>query len=122
MDRRKELKQQYKETERPAGVYQIKNTKNQKAFVDSTMNLKTMNGKLLTLRLGSHYNRLLQEEWNQFGEEAFVFEVLETLKKKEDGYFDAKDELKNWNKSGWISFSLMVSADITKLKRNGAEW
>ncbi|MEW9670060.1 GIY-YIG nuclease family protein [Ammoniphilus sp. 3BR4] len=94
MDRRKELKQQYKETERPAGVYQIKNTKNQKAFVDSTMNLKTMNGKLLTLRLGSHYNRLLQEEWNQFGEEAFVFEVLETLKKKEDGYFDAKDELK----------------------------
>ncbi|WP_134703223.1 GIY-YIG nuclease family protein [Ammoniphilus sp. YIM 78166] len=94
MDRKKELKLQYRETETEAGVYQIKNTRNQKILIDSTTNFKTMNGKLLQLRLGSHLNRSLQEEWKQFGEEAFVFEVLEVLKKKEEGYFDAKDELK----------------------------
>ncbi|WP_240675946.1 GIY-YIG nuclease family protein [Ammoniphilus sp. CFH 90114] len=94
MDRKKELKQQYKEREQQAGVYQIKNTKNQKVLVDSAVNLKTMNGKLLQLRVGSHMNRALQEEWKQFGEDSFVFEVLEILKKKEEGYFDIKDELK----------------------------
>jgi len=44
MDRKKELKLKYKETKPQAGVYQIKNTRNQKIFVGSTMNLKTLNG------------------------------------------------------------------------------
>ncbi|HJV45865.1 MAG TPA: GIY-YIG nuclease family protein [Bacillota bacterium] len=94
MDRKKELKQQYKETTKEAGVYQIRNLKNEKVFIDSSMDLKTMNGKLFTLRNGGHYNRMLQADWNQFGEEAFVFEVLETLKQPEYGYVDPKDELK----------------------------
>jgi hypothetical protein len=37
---------------------------------------------------------MLQQEWREFGAEAFVFEVLEVLEKKEDGYFDIKDALK----------------------------
>ncbi|MEH7749426.1 GIY-YIG nuclease family protein, partial [Neobacillus drentensis] len=36
MDRKKELKQLYKETPVEAGIYQIKNTKNQKSFIAST--------------------------------------------------------------------------------------
>jgi len=93
MDRKKELKQQYKETKIIAGVYQIKNTKNNKVLIESTRNLQTINGKKFMLKMGSHPNKALQAEWNSFGEEAFVFEVLETLKEKQDGYFNVKDEL-----------------------------
>ncbi|MED0675927.1 DUF2087 domain-containing protein [Aneurinibacillus thermoaerophilus] len=101
MERKKELKRLYKEWKPQAGVYQIKNTKNQKIFIDSTMNLKTINGKKFALNLGGHVNKSLQEDWNRFGEEAFVFEVLETLKVKENGYFNAKDALKKL-KQKWL--------------------
>lgn len=93
-ERRKELIQQYKEIKIEAGVYQIKNTKNGKVFVASTVNLKTMNGKRMMLDGGGHKNKKLQEEWKKFGKEAFVLEVLEVLKEKEDGYFDRAGELK----------------------------
>ncbi|MCR8630509.1 GIY-YIG nuclease family protein [Paenibacillus radicis (ex Xue et al. 2023)] len=93
MDRRKELVQQYKEIKTEAGIYQIKNNINQKILVASTNNLRSLNGKTLMLKLGSHRNQQLQKEWNEFGESAFGIEVLEVLVKKE-GYFDEKDELK----------------------------
>ena len=101
MDRRKELIQQYKEMKIEAGVYQIKNTKNQKVFVASTPNLKTMNGKPMMLCGGGHKNKKLQEEWDKFGEEAFVFEALEVLKEKEESYFDKTGELKKLEKK-WL--------------------
>jgi hypothetical protein len=100
-DHRKELIRQYKEIKIEAGVYQIRNTKNQKVCVASTPNLKTMNGKPMMLRGGAHKNKKLQEEWNKFGEGAFVFEVLEVLKEKEEGYFDKIGELKNLEKK-WL--------------------
>ncbi len=93
INHRKELIRQYKEMKTEAGVYQIKNTKNQKVLVASTVNLKTMNGKRMMLDGGGHKNKKLQEDWNKFGKEAFVFEVLEILKEKEDGYFDKTGEL-----------------------------
>jgi hypothetical protein len=94
INRRKELIRLYKEIKPEAGVYQIKNTKNSKVYVVSTVNLKTMNGKRMMLDGGTHKNKKLQEEWNKFGGEAFSLEVLEILKEKEDGFFDKTEELK----------------------------
>jgi len=94
MDRKQELKRQYKETKIEAGVYQIRNTKNGKVLIESTPNLKTINGKLFGLEMGSHTNKLLQNEITEFGGEAFVIEVLEILEIPEDIYFDTKDALK----------------------------
>jgi GIY-YIG catalytic domain len=93
MDRKKELKQLYKETNVQAGIYQIKNMSNNKIFVGKTMNLKTLNGKKFELEVGTNTNKMLQKEWNDYGKDAFVFEVLERLKEKESGYFDKKSEL-----------------------------
>lgn len=91
--RKAELKRQYKETKPVGGVYQIKNIRNQKIFVGSTPNLKMMNGRYFQLKTGTHPNKQLQQEWNEYGEEAFIFEVLEELKEKTEGYFDPADEL-----------------------------
>lgn len=102
MERKKELKQLYKETAIEAGVYQIKNCVNEKLFVASTRNLKTLHGKKFELEMGSNTNKELQEEWIQFGKDAFVFDVLEVLKKKETGYFDEKNELKKLEEK-WLT-------------------
>ncbi|MFI8493176.1 GIY-YIG nuclease family protein [Peribacillus butanolivorans] len=101
MDRKKVLKQLYKETKVEAGVYQIKNTINNKVFIGSTRNLKTLKGKQFELEMRTSTNKMLQDEWNQYGKEVFSFEVLEVLKPKETGYFDAKRELKK-HEEAWL--------------------
>ncbi|MEH7354996.1 GIY-YIG nuclease family protein [Neobacillus drentensis] len=93
MDRKKELKQLYKETPIEAGIFQIKNMENQKVFIGSTKNLKTLNGLKFMLDTGGNRNKELQKEWLEFGKEAFEIEVLEILKKKEEAYFNEKEEL-----------------------------
>ncbi|MFC9711257.1 DUF2087 domain-containing protein [Paenibacillus sp. NPDC056933] len=93
MNRRKELQEQAKEIKTEAGVYQIRNERNGKVFLDSTLNLKTINGQKFMLQMGSHLNRQLQAEWNEYGDDAFVIEVLEKLKKEDSPYFDTKDAL-----------------------------
>lgn len=93
-DRRKALKQAYKEMETEAGVYQIKNTINQKALVVAASNLKTMQGKRFQLQMGSHKNARLQAEWKEFGEDAFAFKVLEVLDNKDMGDLARQEALK----------------------------
>lgn len=94
MDRREELKRQAKEIKTEAGIYQIGNLPNGKVLIVSTRDFKTMNGKQFTLQMGSHDNKVLQQEWKEFGEDAFAFDVLEVLEQPESGYFDEKGALK----------------------------
>ncbi|RDU38850.1 GIY-YIG nuclease family protein [Neobacillus piezotolerans] len=94
MDRKKELKQQYKETSVEPGIFQIKNTINDKIFVGSTKNLKTLNGiKFMLDTNGYTPNKELQKEWNQYGKDAFMIDILEKLKKNDDPYFNDKEAL-----------------------------
>jgi hypothetical protein len=94
MDRKNELKRQYKETEVEAGIYQIKNTINQKILVGSTKNLKTLNGvKFMLETNGYTTNKDLQKEWNQYGKDAFIIDILEILKKSDEPYFNEKEAL-----------------------------
>ncbi|MFZ5352014.1 MAG: DUF2087 domain-containing protein [Bacillota bacterium] len=102
MDRKAELKQLYKETEAQAGVFQIRNTINNKILVMSTMNLKTINGKLMELKSGTIRNDELQKDVKQYGFDAFVIEVLEVMEKKEDrSRMGLKDDLEKLEKS-WL--------------------
>jgi hypothetical protein len=93
-DRKKELSMKYKQAKKQAGVYWIKNTKNGKMFVASAPDLTSINGRKFMLDTGKHDNKALQDEYSKFGADAFVFETLEVLKEKEDGYFDRAGELK----------------------------
>ncbi|MCM3691469.1 GIY-YIG nuclease family protein [Neobacillus niacini] len=94
MDRKKELKQQFKETSVEAGIYQIKNTIKNKLLVGSTKNLKTLNGiKFMLETNGYTTNKELQKEWNQYGRDAFTIDILEKLKKDDGPYFNEKEAL-----------------------------
>jgi hypothetical protein len=90
---RKALIRQYKETARPMGVFRVRHTTNGKSFVGSSVDLPAMlNRQQAQLRFGSHPNRALQKDWNELGGEAFAFEILDTLKAKDEpGYNPTAD-------------------------------
>lgn len=93
MDRKAALLE-YKLSHRPMGVFQIRNTKNEKVFVDSSTNIPgKINRYRFALKAGSHKSRSLQAEWNEFGEEAFEFETLEPLEPRDDQNYDYAADL-----------------------------
>src|SRR6185312_1218021 len=61
------------------GVYQIKNLVNGKRYVGSASKSLSDRGEyhFWQLRTDSHYNKHLQNAWNKYGEESFVFEEIE---------------------------------------------
>jgi group I intron endonuclease len=67
------------------GVYLIRNTENSKLYIGSASIKfrKRYNEHLNELRKGSHKNEYLQKSWNKYGEQSFVFEILEICKKEE---------------------------------------
>ena len=92
---RKEAKKQYKQTLQPMGIYQIRNIVNGKIFIGSSKNLDgRLNRNRFQLEQGLHMNKELQNDYNQFGEGKFSFEVLDYLEPKEDTNYDYTEELK----------------------------
>lgn len=91
---RKRLVASYQEKEREMGVYAITNNRNGRRLVGSSTNLDgAWNKEKFGLQLGTHENKELQTDWNQYGEEAFSFEVLEKLKTEDKLTFDYRDVL-----------------------------
>ncbi len=93
-DRRRELQRAYRERPPTAGVYRIRNTANGKALLGSRLRLDgALNAHRFSLAHGSHRNALLQREWNEYGPDAFTFEILEVVKVKDEPGFDLEAEL-----------------------------
>jgi len=91
---KQELKRAYKEREKPAGVFQVRNTLNGKVLLGSSLNLEgPLNSHKFMLTIGRHRNGELQGEWNEFGADKFEFEILEVVKVKDDPAFSVNDEL-----------------------------
>lgn len=78
---RKEAIQAYKERKIPRGAFAVRCTSSGSVWVGSSPNLDAArNGMWFALRAGSPFNnQALQKEWNQHGEPAFEFEILEKL-------------------------------------------
>lgn len=95
MERKKELKQQYKEMKPEMGVFIIRSKASNKCFLQATPNLRgTVNGTQFKLNAGIHPNRELQQDWNRIGEDSFSFEILEQLEyDKDETKTDYTDEL-----------------------------
>lgn len=93
IDRKKELKQQVKEEKTIAGVYCVTNKQNGKMFIAAVPNLKRQNGLKFELNGGTLLNKDLQKDWEQFGEEAFQFEVLESIETEGKSALQLKEEL-----------------------------
>lgn len=110
MSTKKELKQQYKELKTPMGVMMIKNNVSNNFFIDINKDVKSyINRHRFQLKMGVHRLKDMQNEWNQYGEEAFSFEVLELLP------YDEKEERTDYMEE----LEIMKIIWIEKLSENG---
>lgn len=80
MKTKKELKEQYKQMKFPAGVFQVRNTTNNKIFVEGSVILDAIwNRHRVQLNFGNHPNEELQKDWKELGESHFKFEIPDTI-------------------------------------------
>ena len=92
-----------------SGIYRIYNTVNGKSYVGQSQNIECRwKEHKRTLRTNKAKNLHLQRSWNQYGEDSFVFEVLEfcdiaMLNEREQfwiAYFDSFHSGYNMNAGG----------------------
>jgi hypothetical protein len=82
-------KLEYELSHRPMGVFQIRNTMNNRVFVDSSLNIPgKINRHKFQLNAGSHQCKRLQKDWNELGEPAFEFETLEDVLPRADATYN----------------------------------
>jgi hypothetical protein len=95
MTDRRALIRQYKETPRPMGAYCVRNTVNGKALVGVARDVPgKLNGHRAQLRMRSHRNPGLQQDWDTFGADAFAFDTLDLLTPSETPGYDPADDLR----------------------------
>lgn len=94
MKSKQERKRAYQEQPKPAGVFQVKNRVNGKVLLGSSLNLNgPLNAHKFMLKMGSHTNKHLQQEWNTYGSDAFTFEIVAIVPVSDDPNFHLRDEL-----------------------------
>jgi hypothetical protein len=92
---RKALIREYKESQRPMGVYCIRNTVNGKLLVGKSIDLPSiLNRQRAQLRAGSHPNSTVQKDLSEYGADAFEVEVLDTLEVPNQADYDPSADLR----------------------------
>src|SRR5262245_50495386 len=88
------MKENYKQNRRPMGVFRIRNIANGKVLVGMTLDpAGIINSQRFQLSLGGHPNKALQADWQEYGAESFVFEILDELSPGPGPVQDYRQEL-----------------------------
>ncbi len=94
MNDKKQLKREYQQTPRPMGIFLIRNNRNDKVFVGSSLNLPgIINRHRFSLERGLHANKALQADWNEAGGDNFAFEIVDELSASGHSEIDYRNEL-----------------------------
>jgi hypothetical protein len=116
---RKALVRQYKESPRPAGVFRVLNTENGRGLLGSSPDLPGMlNRQRFQLENGLHPDRELQRDWNELGEAAFAFEVLDVLKPSDDPSYNPSEDLRTL-KGMWLEKLTASGAPLYRQSTRG---
>lgn len=77
------------------GIYQIRNVINSKVYIGSSKSIDVrFKDHARHLNKNKHVNQYLQNAWNKYGKDAFVFEIIENCEEselvtKEQGFIDS---------------------------------
>lgn len=113
------------------GIYRIKNKLNEKCYYGSSKNIeKRWRRHKNELRKNKHINTYLQNAWNKYGEENFVFEIIEEcdeslLKEIEQKYLNTNPEYNiGLLASGGDNLSNNPNKNIIieKIKKGSIDW
>lgn len=84
------------------GIYEIKNKINNKVYIGSSNDIeRRFNEHKMNLNNKKHHSYKLQKDWDEFGEGAFIFNIIELvdeenlLKDREQYYIDYFDSCNN---------------------------
>ena len=76
------------------GVYRIRNVKNDRSFIAASRDIKArLNRHRMSLKTNNDSNKALQADWLHYGQEAFIFEVLDVLKPLDIPDYNPSDDL-----------------------------
>ncbi len=95
MDRKRELKEQYKQMKADMGIIIVQNKSNNKYILVTSQNLGGMVNRLrFQLNFGGYTCIDLQKEWKELGEGGFNIKILEKLDyDKDESKTDYSEEL-----------------------------
>lgn len=95
MERKKELKEQYKQMKPDMGIMIVRSQSEKWCYLEGTQNLRaTMNGTPFKLKAGFHPSRELLKKWQEHKGNNLTFEVLEQLEyDKDETKTDYSDDL-----------------------------
>ncbi|WFA08880.1 GIY-YIG nuclease family protein [Tissierella sp. Yu-01] len=95
MDRKKELKEQYKQMKPDMGIFIVRSNKTNKCYIETSQNLNGfINRTRFQLNSGGHPNERFQRDWKEQGENNFTIEILEKLEyDKDESKTDYSEEL-----------------------------
>ena len=92
--RKKGLREEYKSETKQAGIFRVTNTVTNKVFLGSTLNLHgPLNRLEFELQQGLSRISGLQEDYRRYGQDAFIFEVVELIEPGEGPEFSLEREL-----------------------------
>ena len=92
--RRKELVRAYRDAPRPMGVFRVCCAATGRSLLQASPDLPSaLNRQRAQLSLGGHPDKALQADWERYGAEGFVFEVLDSLAPKDDPAYDPASDL-----------------------------
>lgn len=101
------------------GIYKIINVINNKFYVGSAVDLKRRKARHFSeLRNGKHGNRHLQAAWQKYGEQAFVFVVVQEALETEDLLVIENSWLKGHVGNGYC-YNIGTDATASSLGKNG---
>ena len=84
------MKTDYKNSSQKPGVYKIINLINGKVYIGSAKNFSVrFNQHIKSLEKNKHQNKHLQNAFNQYGTDNFLFEVIEVLEDSIKEYREA---------------------------------
>ena len=90
-----EIRNNYKKALTTMGVYQVRNLVNGKIFVGSSKNIPArINRHKFELRYGSENIVELQDDYNKYGVDKFIYEIIDELKPKEDTEYNYTEDVK----------------------------
>lgn len=73
MDRKKQLKEQYKMMKPDMGVFVIRSNFDNKCYIEGSSNIKgAINSTQFKLDFGNHPNKELQKAWKEKGKDKFT--------------------------------------------------
>jgi hypothetical protein len=118
VDRKKELKLQYKQMKPQMGVFMFRSKASHKCYLEATQDLKgTINSTKFKLGAGIHPNRELQREWQDFREDNFIIEILEELQyDKDETKTDYREDLAVLEMM-WEEKLIGQKLEISKMRR-----